>query len=60
MPIYDNAFKANPFPFYASLGWRTDPVREKKTGPRRGPGYRDDGWRGAGSYDMPWGSTIEK
>jgi len=51
---------ANPYPFYAYLSWHTDPVQEPATGPRRGPPYRDDGWRAGGTFDMDWGAVVEK
>jgi hypothetical protein len=50
----------DPFRYDAFLGWRTDPEQNPATGPRRGPPYKDDGWRSAGQFDMAWGATIEK
>jgi hypothetical protein len=50
----------DPFPFHANLAWRTDPVNDPQPGPRRGPRYKDDGWRAAGQFDMPWGAAIER
>jgi len=51
---------ADPWPIYAFLDWLTDPVRETTSGPRRGPPYQDDGWRGGGQFDMDWGVVIAK
>ena len=49
-----------PYVYYADLAWRTEPVQEPVSAPRRGPPYKDDGWRLAGRFDMPWGAAIQR
>jgi len=58
--IYLRVPDPQPYVYYADLGWRTEPVDEWEPGPRRGPVYRDDGWRLAGRFNMPWGATIRR
>jgi hypothetical protein len=50
----------HPGEYYANLAWLTDPETPSTTGPRRGPPYKDDGWRAGGTFDMVWGATLHR